>query len=350
MSIIQDIKAYGAAGNGVTDDTPALRTAFAAGVFELPPGAYRFTEPLTIDGGAALDNKIEITGAGQKRTTLFYDGTASPAITIIGEGGHARALTLTNLSLKATPAFTGTGILIETKWHPHTKIRDVTFEDWRGTALRLNKGYGLYLRDVYFRSCGMALHLGGEMPGVDFVNAVYLDNVTIEFCTSTLEVVRVEQARVFHWRGGFFEGNNSGIHLKNAVNYSLKDMYFEQNGTNTPWIEIERCGPGIVDNNFMPAIPGATMIRLQGRCLGNEAVTCTISNNTFDNYTTPPVALGTPQVQAFPPLLLNNYFQGTSARLAFVLLQPPTEPDYAPLAELTDNRWSYYDHLGNPVP
>src|SRR5439155_15085127 len=56
-------KAYGAKGDGVADDAPAISAALAAmpasgGVLELSPGVYRITAPLR------LSKKVIVAGAG----------------------------------------------------------------------------------------------------------------------------------------------------------------------------------------------------------------------------------------------------------------------------------------------
>src|SRR5256712_6399577 len=70
-------KAYGAKGDGVADDAPAINAALAAvpaagGVLELSPGVYRITAPLR------LSKKVIVAGAGF---------TEDPAVTSRAAGG-----------------------------------------------------------------------------------------------------------------------------------------------------------------------------------------------------------------------------------------------------------------------
>lgn len=346
------LKDYGGSEGMTSDNTLALATglndvALKGGQIIVPAGTWRYCGKQTIDGGVDLNNRFSIRGEDRKASILYYDGADDAALTVIGAGSHARSLAMSNLTFKCAPTRIAKGISISSNWSYYTQFENVDFQDWRNDyALDLNKSYLLQMSNVYFRSCAKAFSLGGTQAGVDFVNAAYLDNVSVEFGTSTAEIARVEQSRAFHWCGGTIEANASGIHLKNVANYSIKDLYFEANGANTPWLEIERCGVGLIENNYMPATPGATMIRLQGRCTGAEKSTCTISNNAFNNYTVPPIVLGTPSTQAFVPLLLNNNFSGTGERVKFTLVQPPTETDYAPLFEITDNILRLRDNLG----
>src|SRR5207245_7634025 len=75
-------KAYGAKGDGVADDAPAINAALAAvpaagGVLELSPGVYRITAPIR------LSKKVIVAGAG------FTDdpaATSSAATVLLKEG------------------------------------------------------------------------------------------------------------------------------------------------------------------------------------------------------------------------------------------------------------------------
>jgi hypothetical protein len=64
------VKDFGAKGDGVTDDTQAFLDALAgvrSGAIEVPPGRYRITRILEINGANIL-----LRGAGPDKTTLFF--------------------------------------------------------------------------------------------------------------------------------------------------------------------------------------------------------------------------------------------------------------------------------------
>lgn len=80
---------YGAAGDGVADDTAALNAFFAAviaakGNGYIPAGTYRFTSPIAI---TSAGSDWAIMGAGSANTRLIYDGASATAdILTLGNG------------------------------------------------------------------------------------------------------------------------------------------------------------------------------------------------------------------------------------------------------------------------
>ncbi|MCP4640891.1 MAG: hypothetical protein GY851_10680 [bacterium] len=75
--------AFGAAGDGTTDDTAALQRAIdeGAGVLELPPGTFRITEPLVLD--TTKQGYVGVRGAqGASRIVMAGPG---PALRIVGD-------------------------------------------------------------------------------------------------------------------------------------------------------------------------------------------------------------------------------------------------------------------------
>jgi hypothetical protein len=76
---------FGAAGNGVADDTPAVQLAITAaqaaggGVVDFPPGTYLITGTLNITG-----SNITLRGAGQRATQLHFSNGSANSIVVNG--------------------------------------------------------------------------------------------------------------------------------------------------------------------------------------------------------------------------------------------------------------------------
>jgi hypothetical protein len=133
----RDVKAFGAVGDGIADDTAALQAAIDAahtaggGAVLLPPGTYS-TRTLTIH------SRVHVIGTGIEATTLkLRDGTDDDMIRsheFAKLAGSAQAGGIFNFS-----------------------IRDLTLDgnrarNARGCGLRLY-GFGYLLRDLRIRQC-----------------------------------------------------------------------------------------------------------------------------------------------------------------------------------------------------
>lgn len=100
------VKRFGAAGNGVADDTSALQSAINAaaaagsGVVFLGVGTYKITSALLASG------PVRIRGAGLGATVIRQDNTTANGITYSGTG----TLVVEDLTISAGTTSTGTAI------------------------------------------------------------------------------------------------------------------------------------------------------------------------------------------------------------------------------------------------
>ncbi len=75
-----NVRQYGAKGDGTTDDTAAIRAAIAGArgkTLFFPPGVYKVTQPLVLDQG-----QIKIMGSGAQGTTTILKQHAGDAFTV----------------------------------------------------------------------------------------------------------------------------------------------------------------------------------------------------------------------------------------------------------------------------
>lgn len=69
LSTMVDVRAYGAKGDGVTDDTAAIQAAInLGGRISFAPGTYRVTDTLTIN-----QDRVTLIGAGPNKTIIAFD-------------------------------------------------------------------------------------------------------------------------------------------------------------------------------------------------------------------------------------------------------------------------------------
>ncbi len=89
-----DVHCYGAIGNGVADDTAALKHALAAALEKdkplfFPPGSFKITRPLVIDYKSRADTGFRLISMG-----AIINGksiAAEPVLEIVCSGGTARS-------------------------------------------------------------------------------------------------------------------------------------------------------------------------------------------------------------------------------------------------------------------
>lgn len=112
VSVLREVnvRAFGAVGNGIADDTAAFAASLAAlpatnagmAVLHLPGGRYRLSAALAVRGGIVLE------GAGTQET--FIETTAADAGIRVADGSiHNRYIVVRNLTLR-TVGSTPTGI------------------------------------------------------------------------------------------------------------------------------------------------------------------------------------------------------------------------------------------------
>lgn len=80
LTIDPTVKDYGAAGDGITDDTSSIQAAFNAGVGKFPAGTYRVSSGMSVSS-----NGLKIRGEGTTKTKIVHYGTTS-AVFVIGTG------------------------------------------------------------------------------------------------------------------------------------------------------------------------------------------------------------------------------------------------------------------------
>lgn len=96
-----NVKAYGAIGDGTTDDTTAINSAKTAavavggGIIYFPPGTYRYTANLTIQSG------ISLLGAGIGVSTLTADHASNGSLTI-ASSTYRRSISGLTIAAKQT--------------------------------------------------------------------------------------------------------------------------------------------------------------------------------------------------------------------------------------------------------
>ena len=186
---------YGAVGDGVTDDTAAVQAAIDSilssgrrGVVSVPPGTYRLTSTVDIDG---VSCGLVGEDGGELSTILYIDHTSGPGIRLKNRRNVLRNFEVTGSPTRAAAAAgTNYGVLIEpddiagrrcthnvienvyVQDHPShgiVAVGGVWFSEFKRLTIRDNGGHGLW-----FDNGNVSSRTNRENPGI-----VLLDRLEI---------------------------------------------------------------------------------------------------------------------------------------------------------------------------
>jgi hypothetical protein len=236
--------AYGATGDGSTDDTAAINAAIAAlnattrgGVLFFPPGTYRVTAALT-----AITKPAQILGGGgaptrylltERSTTILQTSKTAHTLTLTADGCTVDGLLFWNSTY-------GDGAAITGAW-PQTLRTTALPTD--GSGIRV---YSASKTDGVFKTTIRNCHFYGFYRNVDLTNALETRLTSNTFCAPVKENVRCANP-AWYDAGHTYLGDNEFMH-------------FEQYGGMTVDAHIKwESGGGlnVVNNTFVSGITSA---------------------------------------------------------------------------------------------
>jgi len=181
-----DVRAYGATGDGVTNDAAEIQAAVDAAIAEgggtvfLPPGTYKLgttTIWLTSDGTSAGNPvPVNIVGAGAEASIVTYTGSGVALHGGTSGAGYSGGVALRDFQLDGTSS-TGNarGVYLKRIYRPVTITR-MQISDFAFAGVHLYRCYGAVIRDSRIGSCGWGVMLdnanGASMFGNRIVTGV----------------------------------------------------------------------------------------------------------------------------------------------------------------------------------
>ena len=246
-SALYNVKAYGALGDGTTDDTAAIQAALtAAGASTtpgnigatvlLPPGTYKVT-------GLTVPAEVVLTGTGLRGSRIKALGAVT-AVTM-----NTRS-SLINVGLIGDSTAGGIGVSFAAA-SSHSTLSDVfvsTFEK----GVYVENTYINALTRVTIQSCTTGLHCHGSQ-----VNALYVTGGEIQGCTTGVSCTTTTSTGVvFH--GVTIEGNSGvGIaHAGSTWGWTIRDCYFEANTTGHIYVSASQSRALVIDGNTFAGTAG----------------------------------------------------------------------------------------------
>ena len=201
--------AFGAVGDGVTDDSAAIQAAIDAadalsqkGTVFFPAGQYLVSQTLTFGRTPLIG-----TGFWSEIVTTISDGSAVLQNDAVGDRVHIENLSIVNNDPNTTGNFTGVYIDSNRGYMSNVRVRRAAvgfyIEGWIHDFVNLWAYY-----------CGVGLQ--GTL-----LNSVRI-NVNTEVCTTGVEITNSGGL----WISGVAEDHDTGI-VMDGVAASTVDMYFE---------------------------------------------------------------------------------------------------------------------------
>jgi len=240
-----DVRAYGATGDGVTDDTAAIQAAIDiltnGGTVYIPNGNFKITSPLDIDIGS-----IQLIGNGLQ--SCINQATADTHAIRLGKstGGSVRRklIRLHNLAILGG---SGSGIAIQGEEIDNSEFSSLYL---RGGTSATGTGRGISLKSSYWTKIDKLEITGNIPPPYSLTHGapkygIYLDNSCNNTWISRIQIDSCTDAIYFagtSHQGGAIDGacfaSNSGYGINSQVgssytvtSWTFKNIVGESNTT-----------------------------------------------------------------------------------------------------------------------
>jgi hypothetical protein len=224
------VKAFGAVGDGVTNDTVAIQTALNSSVGKelyFPTGTYVITSSLQ------LVSAVTITGEGQELTRIFGNGNFPILIHAGSSTNTLGDVVIRDIQIRGQSAANPLQFGVFCDWGGNWIIENVSFRlckigYYQGTSANN------VLNNINFISCDTALWFGpiDQSGGGTPDNTVFMHEI-ISYTTGTTGM-RVEGMTGMKATNCAFLEGDVGIHVGNYVQATTPRALYDGATTNVP--------------------------------------------------------------------------------------------------------------------
>ena len=248
-----NVKDYGAVGDGVTDDTVAIQTAYAAaaitgGWLWFPHSTYLLRSQILLSENTLNSNRaVYIRGAGQYATTILWNPTDLTQDCIRFDTldtanayfcGGVEGLTIVNQG-----SCTGSGVHIKSGFR--TFVKDVYARAFTlGTGIKVSAyaaegGFSQHvlIRDCAAQECGV---------GVDFANSGEMTVHKLSMNGNTVNGI-IREATHINWYDGLLQGSGPlefRPAISNTIQFTMRGLWVEEHSIPTAIVAYAAPGGG----------------------------------------------------------------------------------------------------------
>lgn len=165
---VLDVKAFGAQGNGESDDAAAVQAAIDhaqdqayGGIVYFPPGDYLIGNTVIVQGAPlSLDGmhrgRIALLGAGRNISRVIAGKSLAPGAAMFAVGSGVSSRRLKEFWVEHVWLDGGARAvdLMRLAWVSRSSMRSVLFRNTAGHGLHVRGGHDLHFYDVFWEKCG----------------------------------------------------------------------------------------------------------------------------------------------------------------------------------------------------
>ncbi|KAK1145845.1 hypothetical protein N8T08_003791 [Aspergillus melleus] len=265
MSHVIDVKAWGAAGDGTTDDTGALnsildRAANLSSIVYFPFGVYKITDTLRVPVGSRIMDQAwsQIMATGAK-----FENEKSPHVAVkVGSAGDVGVIEIQSMMFTVSGPTAG-AVLME--WNVHESVQgssgmwDSHFRVGGAIGSNLQRGDCPKTGGVNSKckAASLLLHLTPK-------SSAYLENIWLWTADHDLDVVTQDQISVYVARGVLVESQGPtwlyGTASEHNVFYQYqlsqaKDVFMGMIQTESPYFQPAPKAPAPFSPGLFPNDP-----------------------------------------------------------------------------------------------
>lgn len=238
-----NVRDFGATGDGVTDDAPAIELALAAmgsvgsngGVLYFPKGTYRAASDIT------LNRRIDLRGpapqGGYAETILFFDMGKNLVIVYEDAGGHgADGADFQDIQITSSKFVEGVDIKLWSAWANPVPV---------GARTRIANDNRYYFEAVVGGNKGGAqpVEFGTPADGGDWLDGVEIVDGAVRWVRK-VHAINIS-TRVTFYRVAISGFSNAGLHVQAGLNEQGLGHYSNANQAEFNTVIIGDCGVGV---------------------------------------------------------------------------------------------------------